>query len=120
MSLRDVFGDREELRHRFPRFAGVVLIESGNDYAHSSLCERVRDMNQFVIKELPFIDADNFSIRIYISEHFGRRTTVHRLVTHLGMRNNLALRKARVDFRFEDLHLLPRDLRAPQTPDQFF
>jgi hypothetical protein len=118
--LRDVFGNREELRHRFPRFAGVILIESGNDHAHATTRERVRHLNQVVIKKLPFIYPDDLCIRIDFRKHFSRRSTVSRVVTHLRVRNDLILRKARIYFRFEHLYFLTRNLRAAQTPDQLF
>ena len=37
VSLGDVFGDGEELRHRLERFSGIVLVETGNNYAFSAI-----------------------------------------------------------------------------------
>ncbi len=37
VSLRDVFRDGEQLRHRLPGFSGVVLIEVRDDHAHTTL-----------------------------------------------------------------------------------
>ena len=91
VSFGDVFGDCQQLWHRFPWLDGVVLIETGNDHAHAALSEGVGDVDQFVIKKLSLIDADDFRVRIDFGKDLGRRTAVSRFMTHLGVGNNLAL-----------------------------
>jgi hypothetical protein len=56
MSLGDVLSDGEKLRHRFPGFAGIVLIEAGDD-THATLRLLVRDADQFVVERLEWTAA---------------------------------------------------------------
>src|SRR5687767_693121 len=57
--LGDVLGDGEELRHRLEGAARVVLIEPGDDDAHSARGERVGDAHEFEVEELPLVNADD-------------------------------------------------------------
>ena len=61
--LRDVLGDCEKLRHRLERLAPIVLVESGNDHAFSSVCKLLADVHNVWSKELSFIDTDNLCVR---------------------------------------------------------
>ena len=52
VGLGDVFGYRQKLRHRFPWFSGVVLIEPGDDHAHAATRESVSYFNKAIIEKL--------------------------------------------------------------------
>src|SRR5207253_10398710 len=58
----DVFGDSEQLRHRLPRLAGVVLIQSGDDHAHAASAGSVRTPIRSLFKNLPFSMSTTFVI----------------------------------------------------------
>ena len=62
--LGDVFGDREQLRHRLERLAEIILVEAGDDDALALVGERVADGRQLRVEELPFVDADDFGVRL--------------------------------------------------------
>ncbi len=63
MRLGDVLGDGEQLRHRFPGFAGVILIETRNYHSDAALSEFVYDRDKFIVEKLGFVDANNLRIR---------------------------------------------------------
>src|SRR2546423_7870564 len=118
--LCDVLGDGEELRHRLERFSGVVLVESGDDDAHAALRERVRHIDQFVVEELTLVNADDLRVRLDLREYLGSRARDSRLVSHLGVRDDVIARVAHVNFGLEDLHFEARNLRAPKASYEFF
>ena len=60
--LRNVLGDCKKLRHRFKRFAPIVLVESGNDHAFSSVRELFADIHNVWSEELPFINTDDLCV----------------------------------------------------------
>ena len=83
VGLGDVLGDGEELGHRFPGFAGVVLVKAGDDDPHPSLGQLIRDVNKLVVEKLALVDTDNFSVRLNFRQHFRRAANVGRLMPHL-------------------------------------
>jgi len=87
---RQIIADGLALRHRFPRFPGIVLIETGDDDANTAPSEFIRHAHKVVIKKLPLVNAYHFRIRFNPGQHFRGGTTVRRLMTHLGVRNNMA------------------------------
>src|SRR3989475_12324015 len=48
----DVFGDSEQLRHRLPRLAGVVLIQSIHDHAYAAFGQFVASPHRSAVKKL--------------------------------------------------------------------
>src|SRR5207302_11332295 len=48
MSLSDVLGNREQLRHWLTGLAGVILIEAGDDHTQAAAGELVDDLYQLV------------------------------------------------------------------------
>src|SRR5258705_316787 len=113
VSLGNVFGDGEKLWHRLPGFAGVVLIEAGYYDAPSPTRQLCGNLHQVVVKKLALIDSNHLRVRLNFSEYFLGATNIGRLMPHLGMRNDVVLRKARVNLRLKDLYFLTRNLRPP-------
>src|SRR5690349_3408615 len=60
--LRDVLGDREQLRHGFERLARVVLVEPGDDHAFPAARELLAHAHQVGAEELAFVDADHLRL----------------------------------------------------------
>src|SRR6266849_9252771 len=58
VGLRNVLSDRQELRHRLPGLAGVILIETGNYHSDASFSEFVDDRDEFIVEKLGFVDAN--------------------------------------------------------------
>src|SRR5205823_6397521 len=114
----DVFGDREQLRYWLERPAEVVLIEPGDDDALAAVRERVARRRQVQIEELPFVDADDFRVLVHARDELLGAPDVLRRDPHVAVRHDLILAVSVVDDRLEDLHLLPRDLRAAQSPNE--
>ena len=73
MRLGNVFGDGQQLRHRLKGLARVVLIESGDNHAQTAPGEFVGHINEFPVKELSFINADDFRFGFDAGEKFGSR-----------------------------------------------
>src|SRR5581483_10546614 len=63
--LRDVFRDREELRHRLERPAQIILIEPRDDDPFAAIRQRVADRRQSHVEELAFVDADDFGVVVH-------------------------------------------------------
>ncbi len=72
VSLGNVFGDGEELRHRFPGFAGVVLIQSGDNYSDAQPAVDLH--HQHVVKNLPIVNADRRRRHAFSAHVFKLRT----------------------------------------------
>src|SRR5215212_9433195 len=87
VGLRDVLGNSEQLPHRLPGLACVILIQAGNYHAHSTTRQFVCYVDQVVVKKLSFVDSHNFSVRVDLRENVLGRTAVGRIVTHLRMRD---------------------------------
>jgi hypothetical protein len=51
--FRDVFGDREQLRHRLERLAQIILIQPGDDDALAASRETDADGRQIGVEKLP-------------------------------------------------------------------
>src|SRR5438270_8089436 len=117
--LGDVLGDGEELRHRLEGLARVVLVESGDDDTKATLRERVGDRDEFVVEELPLVNADDLRVRLDLREYLSRRARDARFVAHLGVRDDVVARVAHINFGLEDLHLQARDPGAAQAAYEF-
>ncbi len=91
VSLGDIFGDGEQLRHRFPGPAGVVLIESGDYYSDSSARKVICYIDKLVIKKLSFINSYNFGVWLDAGEQFGGRANVCGFMTHLGVGDDVVI-----------------------------
>src|ERR1051326_2162290 len=116
--LGDVLGDREQLRHRLERLAEIILVQTGDDDALALIREHRGDGGQLGIEELPFVDADDFGIRLHFLEQLARAGDVFRLDLHGAVRGDVIDAVAVVDARLEDLDLALGDLRAAQPADQ--
>ena len=116
--LGDVFGDRQQLRHRLERTAQVVLIEPGDDDALAAVRQRVARRRQVRVEELPFVDADDFGVLGHLLHQLVRVAHVLRGDPHVAVRHDVILAEPVVDERLEDLDLLAGDLGPPQPADQ--
>ncbi len=72
VSLCNVLDDGEELRHRFPGFAGVVLIQSGDNYSDAQPAVDLH--HQHVVKNLPIVNADRRRRHAFSAHVFKLRT----------------------------------------------
>ena len=52
------------MRHRFPGFAGIILIETSNYHSDASFSEFVDDRDELIVEKLSFVDADHLSASI--------------------------------------------------------
>ena len=118
VGLGDVLGDRQQLRHRLERLAQVILVEPGDDHAHAAIGQRAAHRGQILVEELPFVDADDFGLRLDRVQQLTRSFDGARLDPHLAVRHDVVVGIARVDGRLEDLDFLAGDARAAQTADQ--
>src|SRR5262249_42051064 len=115
--LRNVFRDREQLRHGLERPRQVVLVEPGHDDALAHAREFLAHAHQRGPQELALVDADDLRL-VRVLEH------VHGLLDRAGgdaqlaVRDDGVLRVAVVDHRLEDLDPLAGDLGAAQAADQ--
>ena len=72
--LGDVFGDRQQLRHRLERPAEIVLIQPGDDDALAAVRQRVAGRRQVRVEELPLVDPDDFGVVVDL-RHAARRSS---------------------------------------------
>ena len=75
---------------------------------------------QILVEELRFVDAHDFGVVVDEPQQLGRAADVDALNAHLAVRDDLCLGEPVVERRLEDLHPLPRDLRATQPADELF
>ena len=75
---------------------------------------------QILIEELPFVDADHFGVRLDGVEQLPRAFDRPGFNAHLAVRDDVVLRVAGIDRRFEDLDFLSGDAGAAQAADQLF
>ncbi len=118
--LRDVFGNGEQLRHRFEGPTEIVLVEPGDDDALAAIREGIARRRQIRVEELPFVDADDFRVLVDLLDELVGSADVDGLDPHVAVRDDVVLAEAVVDERLEDLDLLSRDLRATQPADELF
>ena len=114
----DKFGNRKKLRHWLERLAGIILIEAGNDDALTRICKFVYRFDQPGIEKLAFVDRDDLCFIFYVFQHLRRGHNGPRKMRQARMRSDLFLGITVVDSWFENLNLLPRDLRPAYAPDQ--
>src|SRR5215211_1461833 len=110
MGLCNVLRDRKQLRHRFPWLAGVVLIQTSDDYTDAASREIISYGNEFVIEKLTFVYADDFSVGLKLSQQVSNVGYVRRLVSHLRVRNDVIVRVTGINDGFKNLDLLARNL----------
>ena len=73
VNLLDVFGDGHQAGHGAERFAEIVGIQTGDDYADAALVGQFLDyIYNTVIEELGFVDAHDTDVGIDL-KHAGRR-----------------------------------------------
>src|SRR5581483_208821 len=70
--------------------------------------------------KLPFVDPDDVGVVVHLPDEFVGVPHVDRGDPHVAVRHDVVFAVAVVDERFEDLDLLPGDLRAAQPPDELF
>src|SRR5690606_37942301 len=78
----------------------------------------VDDGRELLVEELGLVDADDLCLGQHGVEQRARAAGVVGPDLHLAVRRDVVAAEAVVDRRLEDLHLLLRDLRAPQAADQ--
>src|SRR6202022_823973 len=98
----------------------VIGVEAGHHDAFAAVGEVHAGGRQIVVEKLRLVYADHGRVVEHLAQQLGGAANLHRLDAHLAVRDNLVGRKAIVEHRFEDLHLLPRNLRAAQAADQLF
>jgi len=59
LELVHELGIREEVGHDAERQPAEVLIEAGDDDAHTAVCERQRRIDDATVEELHLVDADH-------------------------------------------------------------
>ena len=117
--LRDVLGDREQLRHGLERFTGVVLVEAGDDDALPPSREPLAHLDQVRPEELSLVDADHLCF-VRVAEHILRGRDGSRRDSQLAVGDDLIVGVSDVDRRLEDLDLLAGDERSAQAANQLF
>src|SRR6185503_4162710 len=73
--LRDVLGDREQLRHGLERLRLIVLVQPGDDDALAHARELLAHVHQLRAQELALVDADHLCL-VRVLEHV--RSLLHR------------------------------------------
>jgi len=116
--LGDVFGNREELRHRLERTAQVVLIQTRDDHTFPAVRERVARGRQVRVEELPFVNPDDLGVVVDALHELVGALHALRRHTHVAVRDDVIFAVAVVDERLEDLDLLLRNLRAAQPANE--
>ena len=69
--LLDVFRNCHEAGHGAERFSQVVRIQAGDDHADALVGQGLADLDDAVVEELGFVDANHLDIVLYL-EHAGR------------------------------------------------
>src|SRR5437763_6960549 len=116
--LGDVFGNREQLRHRLEGTPEIILIEAGDDDPLAAIRERIARPRQTRVEELPLVDSDDVGVVVDAAQQLVGVADVLRRDSHVAVRDDLIFAEAVVDERLEDLNLLAGDLRATQPADQ--
>src|SRR5438094_323020 len=116
--LGDVFGNREQLRHRLEGTPEIILIEAGDDDPLAAIRERIARPRETRVEELPLVDSDDVGVVVDAAQQLVGVADVLRRDSHVAVRDDLIFAEAVVDERLEDLNLLAGDLRATQPADQ--
>src|SRR6266545_1238878 len=116
--LGDVFGDRQQLRHRLEGLPEIILVEAGDDDALALVGDRIDHHGQLGVEELPFVDAYDLGVGLDELEQLARAFHRDRRNPHVAVRDDVVTVVAGVDPRLENLDLLPRDLGAAEAADQ--
>jgi hypothetical protein len=103
--LRDVFGDRQQLRHRLERPAEVVLIQPGHNDALATIRQGVARGREVLIEKLTLVDPDDL-VSSATSFTSSSEFDVLRGDPHVAVRDDVILAEPVVDERLEDLDLL--------------
>jgi hypothetical protein len=118
--LDDFFGNRKEARHWLEGAPEIIGVEAGDDHPLARVGHAHANVDEPLPEELAFINPYNFGPRLDFFEDLARVPDDLGRQLKSGMRNDFRLSVSLVNDRFEDLHALPGDFGALQTPDQFF
>ena len=120
LELSNAFGDGQKFRHGSERLTAKIHVEARTDHAHSAVSELITDVDDRVVEELNFIDADNPRIIFHSVEDLtcvshGNGKDAIRIV-----RLDVIFAVTIIDFRFENLNFLATVLSALDAPHEFF
>ena len=119
--LGDVFGDRQQLRHRLERLAEVVLVEAGHDDAHAARGQRRRTTaGSSASKNWPSSMPTTSVSGLTLASSSAARARLLGRNPQLAVRDDVVVGVAGVDGGLEDLDTLAGDLGAAQPADELF
>jgi hypothetical protein len=118
-SFRDVFGHRQQLRHRIEWPAPVILVQPGNNDAFAGIRKSVAHRDEIHIEELAFIYSNDLRPAIQQLKNVAGVGYQLRFDLHLAVADDVVLAIPVIHLGFEDLNPLSRYLRAAQTPYKF-
>src|ERR1043165_5728038 len=104
--LRDVFRHRDQRGHRPEWAPHVVLIESGGDDADAGVRELHADLDDAVVKELHFVDADDLHADLDARKHLRARANRRGFESAIVARDDFIDAEAIVDDRLENMYAL--------------
>src|SRR5690606_20093594 len=119
VDLGHVFGGGHNGWHWAKRISFKIHVESGDDNAHSRVCQIIADCYDFVVEKLGFVNADHLTTlrqKTDVGRAGNRRTPDFVCV----MRYYPCFVITRVDGGLKDLHFLAGKLRPFETSDALF
>src|SRR6266852_2799212 len=118
--LDDLFRDGQQARHRLEGTPAVIRVETRDDDTLAEVGKLRAHIDDFVPKELRFIDAYYFRAWLHLLHDLG---SLHNIVggnTQAGVRDDFVGGVAFVNGGLENLHALAGDFGAAKATDQFF
>ena len=117
MDFLDIFCYGHQAGHGAERLSLVVCIQTGDDDADATVGQLLAYANYAVVKELGFINAHHFYVRIYL-EHTGGRLDGGAGNAVVIMGNHVQVREALVYRGLEGGNLLLGKLRPFEPSDE--